>query len=78
MNNSKNKGVLIPSLNKEDIILKREVEEAIDKGDFHIYTMDTLEDAIEIMMLDGTKSMEDFYKIINEEILKYATKIKLG
>ncbi|HEY5525013.1 MAG TPA: AAA family ATPase [Clostridium sp.] len=78
MNSSKNKGVLIPSLNKEEIILKREVEEAINKGDFHIYTMDTLEDAIGIMMLDEKTSMEDFYKIINKEILKYETKIKLG
>lgn len=78
MGSSENKGVLIPSLNKEEIILKREVEEAIDKGDFHIYTMDTLEDAIEVMMLDGKTSMADFYKIINKEILKYETKIKLG
>ena len=78
MNSSKNKGVLIPSLNKDEIILNKEVEEAIEKGDFHIYTMDTLEDAIEIMMLDEKTSMEDFYKIINKEILKYETKIKLG
>jgi len=77
MNSPKNKGVLIPSLNKEEIILKKEVEESIEKGDFHIYIMDTLEDAIEIMMLDEKTSMEDFYKIINMEILKYETKIKL-
>jgi len=78
MDSSKNKGVLIPSLNKEEIILKREVEEAIEKGDFHIYIMDTLKDAIEIMMLDEKTSIEEFYKIINKEILKYESKIKLG
>lgn len=78
LGNSKNKGVLIPSLNKDDIILKSLVEESIDKKEFHIYTMDTLEDAIEIMILDGKTSMEDFYKTINKEILKYTTKTKLG
>lgn len=78
MDSPKNKAVLIPSLNKEEIILKKEVEESIEKGDFHIYIMDTLEDAIEIMILDEKTSIEDFYKIINKEILKYETKIKLG
>lgn len=78
MNNAENKGVLIPFLNKEEIILKKEVEEAISKGEFHIYTMDTLEDAIEIMMLDEKTNMDSFYEIINNEILKYKTKIKLS
>ncbi|MDZ5001540.1 ATP-dependent protease, partial [Clostridium perfringens] len=32
-----NKGVLIPSSNKNELILIPEIEEAIEKGDFHIY-----------------------------------------
>ncbi|MBD7909818.1 MULTISPECIES: AAA family ATPase [Clostridium] len=68
------KGVLIPSLNKEEVILKPEVEEAILKGEFHIYTMDDLEDAIEIMMLDKSHDLEGFYKDISKEIDKYRVK----
>jgi lon-related putative ATP-dependent protease len=71
MNEWGDKGVLIPSLNKEEIILRPEVEEAILKGEFHIYTMDNLDDAIEIMMLDENHSVDDFYKDISKEIDKY-------
>ncbi|MBE6051764.1 MAG: ATP-dependent protease [Clostridium sp.] len=71
LGDSKGKGVLIPSSNKDEVILKREVEEAIEKGDFHIYTMDTLEDAIEVMILDENETIEDFFKAISKEIDKY-------
>lgn len=74
MNDSKDKGVLVPYSNKEEIILKPEVEKAVLKGEFHIYTMDTLEDAIEIMMLDEKESLEGFYKIIAKEVSRYKTK----
>ena len=74
MNSCSNKGVLIPSLNKSDLVLKPEVEEAIAKGEFHIYTMDSLEDAIETMMLDDKTSVADLFKVINEELVKYKVK----
>lgn len=69
-----NKGVLIPSANKDEVILTPEVEEAIMQGKFHIYTMDTLNDAIEILILKEDESIEDFYKDINAEVDKYKTK----
>ncbi|MGL4108591.1 AAA family ATPase [Clostridium sp. LP20] len=74
MDKSLNKGVLIPSLNKNDLVLKPEVEEAIVKGEFHIYTMDSLDDAIETMMLDDSTSIEGLFKTINEELEKYKVK----
>ncbi|MGG7176548.1 AAA family ATPase [Clostridium paraputrificum] len=74
MDKSLNKGVLIPSLNKNDLVLKPEVEEAIVKGEFHIYTMDSLDDAIETMMLDDSTSIEGLFKTINEELAKYKVK----
>lgn len=70
-NKTKDIGVLIPSLNKDDIVLKPEVEEAVLKGDFHIYTMDNINDAVEIMILEENESIEDFYKEIFNEVKKY-------
>lgn len=56
-----NKGVLIPERNADSIILKEEVEEAISNNKFHIYTMENINDAMNIMM--GNDSL-DSYKII--------------
>ncbi|MBE6054888.1 MAG: ATP-dependent protease [Clostridium sartagoforme] len=72
----KDKGVLIPSANKDELILIPEVEEAVEKGDFHIYTMDTLDDAIETLILKEDETLEDFYFILREEINKYKSKNK--
>ncbi len=70
----KDKGVLIPSSNKDELILMPEVEKAIEEGDFHIYTMDTLEDAIETLILKEEETIEEFYFGLKEEIKKYSTK----
>ncbi|MGG7144546.1 AAA family ATPase [Clostridium nigeriense] len=70
----KDKGVLIPSSNKDELILMPEVEKAIEDGDFHIYIMDTLEDAIETLILKDNESLEDFYISLNEELEKYKNK----
>ena len=37
-----------------------EVEEAIENGEFHIYTMENLNDAIEVMILEDGETIEDF------------------
>ena len=65
------KGVLIPSTNADELILRSEVEEDIRKKKFHIYTMETLEDAIEVLILDEGESVKSFLKEIENEILKY-------
>lgn len=65
------KGVLIPSTNVDELILRSEVEEDIRKKRFHIYTMETLEDAIEVLILDEGESVKSFLKEIENEILKY-------
>ena len=56
------KGVLIPEGNKDEVILKAEVEKAIEKGKFHIYTMDNLNDAIEVLLLNEEENIDDFYE----------------
>ena len=70
----KGRGVLIPSSNKDELILKPEVEKAILNGDFHIYEMETIDDAIETLILDDNEKLDDFYNLINEEINKYKNK----
>ncbi|CUP60169.1 AAA family ATPase [Clostridium baratii] len=67
----KGKGVLIPDTNKDELILKPEIEDAVKKGDFHIYVMSNLEDAIETLILDDDENIEDFYSLIQEELKKY-------
>lgn len=71
MNKNTGNAVLIPNLNKDNLILKPEVEKAIESKEFHIYTMDTLDDAIELMILNGNGTIEEFFKTINKEICKY-------
>jgi lon-related putative ATP-dependent protease len=41
-------GVVIPKSNVQNLMLKKEVTEAVEKGRFHIYTIETIEDGIEL------------------------------
>ena len=66
-----NKGVLIPSSNADELILNAEVEEDIKNRRFHIYTMDSLDDAIEVLILNERETVSDFFKSLNDEIIKY-------
>jgi len=43
-------GVIIPSRNVRDLVLKDEVIEAVKKGEFHIYPISHLDEGIEILM----------------------------
>lgn len=65
------KGVLIPYANKDELILRSEVEEDIKNNKFHIYTMETLEDALEVLILENGESIKSFLKEIEDEISKY-------
>ena len=47
-------GVMIPRLNVPDLMLKREVVEAVRRGKFHIYAVKTVDEGIEI--LTGVKA----------------------
>lgn len=69
-----NKGVLIPYSNKDDIVLNHVVEAEIEKGNFHIYTMDTVEDAIEVLMDDGYINASEVFDHISKEVKKYSSK----
>ena len=74
MDTIENKGVLIPASNRDEVIILPEVEEAIINNKFHIYTMENLNDAIEVLMLDEGQTLEMFYEDIKKELKKYSTK----
>jgi predicted ATP-dependent protease len=64
------KGALIPHSNKMDLILNDEVEKAVKDGKFHIYTMNAVKDAINILMGDYDEVMDS----IKKELKKYVRK----
>lgn len=68
------KGVLIPELNSNDLNLKREVEKAVEDGDFHIYTMNNISDAVEILMGSGKLHSAEVFETAKKEIKKYSDK----
>ncbi|MCB2288899.1 AAA family ATPase [Clostridium sp. CS001] len=70
----KGKGVLIPLSNAEDLVLSAEVEMEIKNGNFHIYTMTSIEDAIEVLMGDSNTSFKKVMTSINKELKKYSNK----
>ena len=68
------KGVLIPEGNKDEIILKAEVEKAVEEGRFHIYTLSTLNDAFETILLEEEDDIDSFYENLQNELDKYKEK----
>ena len=53
---SKTQGVMIPYSNVKDLMLRKDVVEAVKKGQFHIYSVKTIDEGIEI--LTGKKAGE--------------------
>lgn len=70
------KAVLIPSTNVNELILSGEVEEDIKNRKFHIYTMENLDDAIEVLILNKGESVKGFFKEIEDELSKYKSNKK--
>ena len=42
-------GVIIPRTNVKDLMLREDIQEAVDEGRFHVYAIDTVDDGIEIL-----------------------------
>ncbi len=47
---NKKQGVLIPASNVKHLVLKKEVIEAVENGEFHIYGIESVDQALEILM----------------------------
>lgn len=67
---TKDKGVLIPHSNIKNLALKNHVEEEIEKGNFHIYCMSNLKDAMEILM---EKEYDNIIHVARRELKKYSS-----
>jgi len=70
----KGKGVLIPLSNAEDLVLNEEVELGISNGNFHIYTMTSIDDAISVLMGNSNENFETVMVAINKELKKYSSR----
>ena len=55
----------------DELILNADVEKDINDNKFHLYTMENLDDAIEVLILNDGETVADFFKGLNDEILKY-------
>ncbi|WP_038056090.1 Lon protease family protein [Thermodesulfobacterium hydrogeniphilum] len=62
-----NQGVIVPAKNFDNILLEDDVLEDIKAGNFHIYTVETIDDVIEI--LTGYKP-EKFHKEVSKGLKK--------
>lgn len=68
------KGVLIPESNIDSLVLNDEVEEEIRKGNFHIYSMSSIKDALEVMICDEDVAYKDLMNSVKSELKKYSGK----
>jgi len=66
-------GVIIPARNRDNLILKEEVVEAVREGKFHIWAVEHVDEAIELAT--GMKSKE-FHKKVYESLKLYYLKNK--
>ncbi|SNZ06277.1 Predicted ATP-dependent protease [Persephonella hydrogeniphila] len=63
-----NQGVIVPSRNFDNIILDEEVLEAVREKKFHIYTVDTVDDAVKILT---EMNPLEFHRQIKEKLVEY-------
>ena len=52
-------GVLIPKSNAGDLMLRQDVVEACERGEFHVYGVDHIRDAIELLFDKPAGRLED-------------------
>lgn len=58
-----NQGVLIPAANQKNLMLKQEVVDAVSRGEFHIYPVETVDQGIELLtgLEAGERSQDGTY-----------------
>ncbi|MBW1981836.1 MAG: AAA family ATPase [Deltaproteobacteria bacterium] len=77
-------GVLIPEKNVKNLMLKQEVVEAVEKGQFHIYPISTIEEGIEILtgveagvrQEDGTYPEGTVFRKVDDKLREMAEMAK--
>ena len=77
-------GVLIPRSNVRNLMLRRDVVEAVDQGKFHIYAVSTIDDGIEVLtgVPAGQRDSEDHYPaasvngLVEKQLREYSERLK--
>ncbi|MFH0844058.1 MAG: ATP-binding protein [Pseudomonadota bacterium] len=77
-------GVMIPESNVRDLMLRKDVVEAVERGKFHIYAVRTIDEGIEIlsdrkagdMGKDGTYPKGTINYLVNEKLRELAEGLK--
>jgi ATP-dependent Lon protease len=77
-------GVMIPESNVKDLMLRKDVVEAVQKGKFHVYSVKTIDEGIEIltgkkageMKPDGTYPKGSINGSVNEQLKVLAEGLK--
>ncbi|MFP4015897.1 MAG: S16 family serine protease, partial [Halanaerobiales bacterium] len=64
-------GVVIPIQNKDNLMLNDDVIQAVKEGEFYIYSVETIDQAIEIMM---GKPAEEVHDKVREVLSDFADK----
>ena len=73
-------GVMIPAKNVNNLMVRRDVVEAVEKGKFHIYPVTTIEEGIEILtgmeageiQEDGTYPEGSLYRKVDDKLKEMA------
>ena len=81
---NKNQGVMIPQTNVKDLMLRKDVVEAIKKGQFHIYPVKTIDEGIEILTgkkagqrrADGTYTKGTINYLVDQKLRDLAEGLK--
>jgi lon-related putative ATP-dependent protease len=77
-------GVMIPSINQRDLMLRKDVVEAIENGTFHIFSITTIDEGIELLM--GTRAgkrlksggfeKKSIHCLVDERLRSFAEQIR--
>ncbi len=70
-----NEGVIVPQRNYDNLLLDDEVLEAVEKEKFHIYTVETVDDAIEILTGIDAKSFHELVRRRLREFFKRSIRV---
>jgi lon-related putative ATP-dependent protease len=77
-------GVIIPTKNVKDLMLRKDVVQAVEAGKFHIYPIKTIEQGVEILMgmkagrmrKDGTYTPNTLFRAVDDRLKDLAEKAK--
>ncbi len=81
---NKSQGVIIPESNVKDLMLRKDVVEAVKKGQFHVYPVKTIDEGIEILTgkkageskADGTYPKATINYLVNKKLRDLAEGLK--